>query len=276
MLVAERHFVALPPSGVVSMSENPEHVLAPMVRQLGVREELSKADCDAIFALPFSLRTVRAGHYLVWDGDKPQHTCLLISGFAIRHKMAGNGGRQIVSIHMRGDIVDLQNSLLGTADHNVQMLTTGEVAMIPVEAMRELAFSHPSVGMAMWYETLVEGSIFREWVLNVGRRDAPTRIAHLLCELALRMEGAGLGEHINYELPITQEQLADAVALTSVHVNRTLMKLQQDGLITRHRRMITVVDWKKMMRKADFEPRYLHIREQAGPVPAAPTTVMAL
>jgi CRP-like cAMP-binding protein len=276
MLVAERHFVALPPSGVVSMSENPEHVLAPMVRQLGVREELSKADCDAIFALPFSLRTVRAGHYLVWDGDKPQHTCLLISGFAIRHKMAGNGGRQIVSIHMRGDIVDLQNSLLGTADHNVQMLTTGEVAMIPVEAMRELAFSHPSVGMAMWYETLVEGSIFREWVLNVGRRDARTRIAHLLCELALRMEGAGLGEHINYELPITQEQLADAVALTSVHVNRTLMKLQQDGLITRHRRMITVVDWKKMMREADFEPRYLHIREQAGPVPAAPTTVMAL
>jgi CRP-like cAMP-binding protein len=257
------------------MSENPEHVLAPMVRQLCVREELSKPDRDAILALPFTVRKVQAGQFLVWDGDKPQYTCLLISGFAIRHKLAGNGSRQIVSIHMRGDIVDLQNSLLGTADHNVQMLTAGQIAMIPVEAMRELAFNHPSVGMAMWYETLVEGSIFREWVLNVGRRDARTRIAHLMCELALRMEGAGLGEHINYELPITQEQLADAVALTSVHVNRTLMKLQQDGLITRNRRMITVVDWKTMMSEADFEPRYLHIREQAGPVPAATATITA-
>ncbi len=258
------------------MPENSEHVLAPMVRQLGLREALTADDRDAIYALPFTLRKVEASQYLVWDGDKPQHTCLLVSGFAIRHKLAGNGARQIVSIHLRGDIVDLQNSLLGTADHNVQMLTNGQVALMPVEAMRKLAFDHPSVGMAMWYETLVEGSIFREWVLNIGRRGARTRIAHLLCELALRMEGAGLGEHIHYELPITQEQLADAVSLTSVHVNRTLMKLQEDGLITRNRRMIIVVDWKKMMAEADFEPRYLHIKEQASPVPAGSPTVTTL
>jgi CRP-like cAMP-binding protein len=257
------------------MSENLQHVLAPMVRKLSMREELSAADLKAIFDLPHTLRKMQAGQYLVWDGDKPQNTCLLISGFAYRHKLAGNGGRQIVSIHMRGDIVDLQNSLLGTADHNVQMLTNGEIAVIPVEAMRELAFHHPSVGMAMWYETLVEGSIFREWVLNVGRRDARTRIGHLLCELALRMENAGLGEHINYELPISQEQLADAVALTSVHVNRTLMRLERDGLITRRRRMITVVDWKKMVTVADFEPRYLHIGESAGRVPREPAKVKA-
>src|SRR3954466_6990332 len=169
---------------------------------------------------------------------------------------------------MKGELVDLQNSLLGTADHNVQMLTPGEVALIPVEAIRDLAFRHPDVGMAMWYETLVEGSIFREWVLNIGRRDARTRIAHMLCEFALLLERAELGEHNIYELPITQEQLADAVALTSVHVNRTLMKLEQDGLITRNRRMITVGDWKTMMKEADFEPRYLHIGEHAGPARA--------
>jgi len=255
------------------MSDNTQHVLAPIVRQLSLREELSADDRNAILALPFGLRKVQAGQFLVWDGDRPQHTCLLVSGFAYRHKLAGNGGRQIVSIHMRGDIVDLQNSLLGTADHNVQMLTAGEVAMIPVEAMRELAFSHPNVGMAMWYETLVEGSIFREWVLNIGRRDARTRIAHLLCELALRMESAGLGEHVNYELPITQEQLADAVALTSVHVNRTLMKLEQAGLITRNRRTITVVNWEKLMAEADFEPRYLHLKEGAGADASEPATV---
>jgi CRP-like cAMP-binding protein len=250
------------------MSENPDHVLAPMVRKLSLWSELSPNDCDEILALPHQRRHLEAGQYLVWDGDKPQNCCILLSGFAYRHKHAGNGGRQIVSIHMKGDIVDLQNSLLGTADHNVQMLTAGEVALVPVEAIRRIAFQNPAVGMAMWYETLVEGSIFREWVLNVGRRDARTRIGHLLCEFALRLQVADLGDRTNYELPITQEQLADAVALTPVHVNRTLMKLEQDGLITRTKRQITIVDWTKLVKVADFEPRYLHLdRQDNMPMP---------
>jgi CRP-like cAMP-binding protein len=250
------------------MHEDSEHVLAPMVRKLSLREELSEADCNAILALPFTRRRLEAGQYLVWDGDKPQNTCLLLSGFSYRHKHAGSGGRQILSFHMKGDLVDLQNSLLGTADHNVQMLTAGEVAMIPVDAIRELAFSHPDVGMAMWYESLVESSIFREWVLNIGRRDARTRIAHLLCEFALLLERAELGGTSTYELPITQEQLADAVALTSVHVNRTLMKLEQDGLITRTKRVISIVDWKALVKVADFEARYLHLERPTVLVPA--------
>jgi CRP-like cAMP-binding protein len=244
------------------MPENSDHPLAPMVRKLSLWTEISPKDRSEILALPHQCRHLDAGQYLVWDGDKPQHTCLLLSGFAYRHKHAGNGGRQIMSIHMKGDLVDLQNSLLGIAYHNVQMLASGEVALIPVEAVRRLAFQNPSVGMAMWYETLVEGSIFREWVLNIGRRDARTRIGHLLCEFALRLEVAELGEQANYELPITQEQLADAVALTPVHVNRTLMKLEQDGLITRTKRMITIVDWTKLVKVADFEPRYLHLDQQ--------------
>ena len=244
------------------MSENSAHALAPMVRKLGLWAPLSADDTQQILALPHQVRHLDAGQYLVWDGDKPQHCCLLMSGFAYRHKHSGNGGRQIVSIHMRGDVVDLQNSLLGTADHNVQMLTAGEVALIPVDAIRDLAFTNPTIGMAMWYETLVEGSIFREWVLNIGRRDARSRIGHLLCEFALRLEVANLGRQTNYELPITQEQLADAVALTPVHVNRTLMKLEQEGLITRTKRMITIVDWKELVKVADFQPRYLHLEEQ--------------
>lgn len=260
--------LALPPWGVQSMPGNQDHVLAPMVRKLSHWDGLSQAEVEAIHALPHTRRRLDSGQYLVWDGDKPRHSGLLLSGFAYRHKEAGNGGRQILSIHMKGDLIDLQNSLLGTADHNVQMLTNGEVALIPVDAVRELAFSHPNVGMAMWYETLVEGSIFREWVLNIGRRDARTRIAHLLCEFAIRLERAELGRHTTYELPITQEQLADAVALTSVHVNRTLMKLEQDGLIGRTKRIISIVDWKELVKVADFEPRYLHLeRANHPPVP---------
>ena len=244
------------------MPESSDHALAPMVRKLNLWCELGPRDRDDILSLPYQLRQLDAGQYLVWDGDKPQHCCLLRSGFAYRHKHAGNGGRQILSIHMKGDLVDLQNSLLGTADHNVQMLTLGEVALIPIEAIRQLAFDNPLVGMAMWYETLVEGSIFREWVLNIGRRDARTRIGHLLCEFALRLEVAELGRQTRYELPITQEQLADAVALTPVHVNRTLMKLEQEGLITRTKRLISIVDWTELVKVADFEPRYLHLDRQ--------------
>jgi CRP-like cAMP-binding protein len=244
------------------MSKNSDHVLAPMVQKLSLWTDLGPGDCEQIYQLPHQVRHIDAGQYLVWDGDKPQNACLLLSGFAYRHKSAGNGGRQILSIHMKGDLVDLQNSLLGTADHNVQMLTTGDVALLPIQPLRELAFRHPMIGMAMWYETLVEGSIFREWTLNIGRRDARTRIAHLLCEFALRMEVAELGGTASYVLPITQEQLADAVSLTPVHVNRTLKKLEEDGLISRTKRMITMLDWKALVSVADFEPRYLHLDRQ--------------
>src|SRR5215217_1133372 len=134
------------------MAQDQEHALAPMVRKLVHWRELSDDDKKAVLALPFTKRDLTAGQHIVWDGDKPQYTTLLMSGFAYRHKVAGNGGRQIMAIHMKGDIVDLQNSLLGLADHNVQMLTSGEVAMIAVEHMREIAFSHPIIGMAMWYE----------------------------------------------------------------------------------------------------------------------------
>lgn len=242
------------------MPENSTHPLAPMVRKLDQWNPLLPEDRAAILDLPFTRRQLKANDHIVWQGDRPQHTCLLLSGFAFRNKVAGNGGRQIMSIHMKGDLVDLQNSMLGIADHNVQMLSAGEVALIPYEAVRDLAFRLPAVGMAMWYETLVEGSIFREWILNVGRRNALARIGHLLCEFAIRLETAELGNQTEYELPITQEQLADAVSLTPVHVNRMLMTLEEDGLISRTKRQITISDWHKLAKVADFEPQYLHIR----------------
>jgi len=243
--------------------------LHPMLRKLQGWQALDAADCEAILGLPHLMRPLKAGQYVVWDGDRPQFSGLLVSGFAYRHKIAGSGARQIMSVHMRGDVVDLHNSMLGVADHNVQMITAGEVAMIPVEAIRELIAARPAVGAALWFETLVDGSIFREWIVNVGRRDSRTRIAHLLCEIALRLEVAGLGERSAYEMPMTQEQLADAVALTPVHVNRMLMALGADGLIRRSQRHITVADWDALAKVGDFDARYLHLdRRRAQPVPA--------
>src|SRR6185312_8674075 len=113
----------------------------------------------------------------------------------------------ILAIHIKGEMVDLQNSLLTIADHSVEMITSGRIAMIPREEIVRIAFDRPAIGRAMWIDTLVEASIFREWLANVGRRDARTRIAHLLCEFSLRLKIAGLGEETGYELPMTQEQL---------------------------------------------------------------------
>jgi CRP-like cAMP-binding protein len=133
------------------------------------------------------------------------------------------------------------------------------VADIPREAIQELVMTRPAVGAAVIYSTLVEASILREWVVNVGRRDARARVAHVLCEFAVRLEWRGLASHGGFELPMTQEQLADATALTSVHVNRVLKGLESDGLIRRQRRNVQFDDWRALQDVGDFSRRYLHI-----------------
>ena len=233
--------------------------ISPMVDKLRLWLPLTPSDEAAILSLPHVIRSLRASEFIVREDDRPTHSCLLLSGYAIRHKVAGNGGRQIFSIHMKGDVVDLHNSILRRADHNVQALTAVEVAMIPVAAIREIITAYPQVGEAMWYETLVDAAIFREWTLNVGRRDARARTAHLLCEFAVRLEVAGLGEKNQYELPMTQEQLADALALTNVHINRTLKGLANEGYIERSKRSVRILDFHQLARVADFDTRYLHL-----------------
>lgn len=244
------------------MSQSPT-ALAPMVTKLQQWRALDADDQEALLALPHRLITLRPHEHIVREGDRPHSCCLMLSGFSIRHKVAGNGGRQIFSIHMKGDLADLQNSLLGTADHNLQALTEVHAALIPVKAIQDIAFDRPAIGRAMWYETLVDASIFREWTLNVGRRDARTRTSHLLCEFALRLEAAGLGERCNYELPMTQEQLSDALGITPVHTNRTLMALGEAGLISRTQRAVRIDNWPNLMKVGDFDPAYLHLRRYA-------------
>ncbi len=240
------------------MSIDPSATLLPMFEKLQMWMPLDVGDKAAVLALPHKVQKLGPAQYIVRDGERPIHSCLLLSGFAYRHKITGDGGRQIMSIHMKGDVVDLQNSLLRRSDHNVQALTSIEVALIPVEAVQDLAFTRPAVGKAMWYETLVDASIFREWTLNVGRRIAIKRTAHLLCEFALRLEAAGLGEQCDYQLPMTQDQLADALGLTSVHVNRTLKALEKDGLIERSKRSVKIENWERLAAVGDFDSNYLH------------------
>ena len=237
------------------------------MRKLESHHGLTVEDRRAVLALPYKLRNLDAQSYTLREGDKPDRCAVLLSGFAFRHKLTGEGARQIMAIHIPGDALDFQNMFLRESDHNVQMLTRGLVAEIPRQPLEELVLSNPNVGRAVLVFALVEASIFREWVLNIGRRDARRRIAHLLCEFAYRLAAQGLSRDGLYELPMTQEQLADATGLTSVHVNRVLQGLQREGLIERDRRMVRFLSWERMRDVADFNARYLHTREFHGEVP---------
>ncbi len=244
------------------MLDQPRSPLRSLVRKLAYWADFDAADERALLDLPHHMATIGRNRYIVRERDKTRHSCLLVAGFAIRHKIVASGSRQIVAVHMKGDMVDLQNSFLGVADHSVQVLTDCEVAFIPRDAIKRLAFERPKVGVAMWFDTLVDASIFREWIANIGRRDAQTRIAHLLCEFSLRLKVAGLGEATDYELPMTQEHIADCLGLTPVHVNRMLKALEADKLITRRSsRAVTIGDWNKLADAGDFDSTYLHLRE---------------
>jgi CRP-like cAMP-binding protein len=155
-----------------------------LYRQLSLHQQLDSDDRKLILDLPYKLRTLEAQSYMVREGDRPERCAVLISGYAFRHKLTGEGARQIMSINIPRDALDFQNLFLAESDHNVQALTRVQIAEVSQPHMEALALGHSRVARAILISNLVEASIFREWTLNIGRRDSRSRIAHLLCEFA--------------------------------------------------------------------------------------------
>jgi CRP-like cAMP-binding protein len=235
-----------------------EPALSTFLHKLHRVSSLSDDDVQAVLDLPHRITRVSARDYLVREGSVPLECCVLIQGYASRSKLALDGGRQIVSFHIAGDILDLQHLFLERADHYVQATTDATVAWIPMDRLRLLSETRPAVGTAFWRDALIDASVFREWVLNVGRRNAKMRIAHMLCELIVRCAAAGLGSPDRMQLPFTQEEIGDATGLTSVHVNRMLRELSDEGLIRRDGRMLEILDWEAFKEAAAFDGAYLH------------------
>jgi CRP-like cAMP-binding protein len=235
-----------------------------LVRKLNNHVALDDEDKAALIALPHVVRELSPASYIVREGETPSGCAVLLDGFAFRQKLAADGGRQILSVQIPGDALDMEHLFLDCADHNVQALTRVRIAVIPRAALRTIAMERPTIAHAFAVNNQVEAAITREWLLNVGRRDARTRLAHLLCEVATRLQGQDLVDDYGYELPMTQEQLADATALTNVHVNRTLKSLEDEGLIKRDRRAIRFPNWQALKAAAGFDPLYLHIGQQSA------------
>ncbi|UDL94364.1 MULTISPECIES: Crp/Fnr family transcriptional regulator [Lichenihabitans] len=239
---------------------SPEHTR--LIVKLDSNSELTGAEKRAIGALRLTIRTYGADQDVVRDGDRVDRCCLLLDGFMHRYKTVQNGARQIMSFHIPGDMPDLQSLYLGRMDHAVGTLVPSRVAFVSHAAVQELAREFPGIGAALWRDTLIDSAVFREWIVNVGRRSAIQRISHLLCELYLRFKVVGLAGNASFSLPLTQAEIGDATGLSTVHVNRTLQELRADGLIASQGKIVQILNWTGLQHISGFDQTYLHFRSR--------------
>ena len=234
-----------------------------LTRKLRANTALDDEDLAAIECLPFTAAELPAGAVIANDGDRPSRCCLLVEGYLYRAKMTEDGKRQILSLHVPGDIPDLQSLHLHVMDHALLALCPSTVGFVPHSALHEITRARPAVAAALWRETLVDAAMFRDWIVNVSRRPAPRRMAHLLSELARRLDAVGRSKDDAYYLPLTQTDLADALGLTSIHVNRVLQVLRKDGVLELKGHVLRFGDAGRLEAIGDFDPSYLHQNPQS-------------
>jgi CRP-like cAMP-binding protein len=234
-----------------------------LTRKLEAFAPLPDVDKHILDIVIGEARTVRPRTDLIREGDAPNDVNLILEGFACRYKMLPDGTRQIVAYFVPGDFCDLYVFILKAMDHTIATLSPCKVVKIPRARILEL-MERPAIARAFWWAALVDEATLREWLINIGARPAEQRIAHLLCELLLRLETVGLTNGNTYELPISQAALADTVSLTSVHVNRVLQRLRGDGLITFKGKHLVILDIGRLKALSDFNPNYLHLADHNG------------
>ncbi len=232
--------------------------LSLMIRRLEAIVPLPEADLDALSDLPHRLDTWASGSILVAEGELRGQCTVLLSGFAFRQKWTLEGKRQIVSMYVPGDPLDFDRLFLTVRDENIRAATRCNTAVIPRDDLIALSRHRPAIFNAVIASTLVDAAITRERLVDIGRRNGRARVAHLLCEFAVRFKVRGLPLDQGYDLPLNQDEIADALGLTPVHVNRMLKSLEKDGLIKRTGRRFNFPRWHDLCEVADFSSRYLY------------------
>ena len=224
------------------------------------RSVLSQAEQDAVLGLPFDEALYRPNEDIVRLGELVDHACLIFSGLAGRFGQTSNGERQIIALHIPGDMADLHSVVGPRVVTPLQALTSTTILRVPHENIRRIASDYPAIAHALWRDCMVDMGILSHWLLSIGRRTAKQRLAHLLCEMALRFEQIdALLPDRSFVLPATQNHLADALGLTPVHVNRMFRALKQRGLVEVEGRTIRVLDGKALAALAEFDPGYLQL-----------------
>lgn len=237
------------------MAETP---LSFYIAKLQRRATLPRDALAALESLDIQVEKVGAYRDIVREGERPARCCIVASGFASRFRVLRNGARQIFSFHLRGDMIDLPSALVPVSDHSIRAHVPTTLLTIAHDDLLRLAADHPAIGRAFWFDTLLDAAIFREWTANVGRRNARERTAHLLLEIATKSKAAGLITADMFELPVSQTDLADALGMTPVHLNRTLQWMRGERLIRSHSKSVMIENWPAMASLAGFDPAYLN------------------
>lgn len=232
-----------------------------LIRKLESVGTLSAAQRAAIEAFPVQTASLRKGQDAVVEGELVTRCVLLLDGFLHRYKALEDGRRQIFAFHTPGDVPDLHSLHLSTIDHSIAATGDCVVGFIPHSALRDAFATVPGLVDVFWRATLIEGAIFRTWMLSMGRRDAATQMAHLFCELYARLRAVGRAEGSEFHVPLIQEELADAMGISTVHANRVLQQLRRRGLITFDTKLVRIPDWNALRAFAGFDPQYLHLRQ---------------
>jgi CRP-like cAMP-binding protein len=232
--------------------------------KLGCRSVLDEEEKRAILDLPGRPVQVQTNRDYVRLGERVDHSCLVVDGLVGRFGQNREGGRQITALHIEGDMIDLHSVVAPDATSALQALTVTTLLQVPHTALRSVAKRYPAVAEAFWRECVVDAAVLAEWVVNVGRRDARTRTAHLLCEMATRHDEAKAASGFSFPFPATQTHLADMLALTAVHVNRTLKALKAEEVVALGNRQVTVLDWERLAELGEFDPAYLRIGKSAN------------
>lgn len=231
----------------------------PLVAKLEQFTRLSLADREALRQITARRREVAIGEDIAREGDDLGSVQIILSGWACRYKLLSDGRRQIVGIFLPGDLCGTHVRALLEMDHSIGALTSVTLAEVDADRLADIAARHPRIGKALWWDILASASIQREWTVNLGQRDAPERLGHLFCELHERLRSLGLTQGENCDMPLRQADLAEAMGLTNVHINRSLQALRGQGLIVLKRRRLTILDLDGLRRMSLFDPAYLHL-----------------
>ena len=239
------------------VSLRPEHDV--LIRKLRSISPLSDDETHCLMTLPLRTRDVGPDQPVVQEGDRPSECCLVVEGFTCRYKLTAAGKRQIFSFHLPGDIPDLQSLHLRVLDTSLGTITPCKVGFIRHEVLHDLCGRYPRIAGALWRQTLIDAAVFREWMASIGQREAYHRIAHLLCEMMVRMRAVGLTQDHTCDVPITQAEFGDALGISTVHINRVLQALRQEKLIVLRGGSLTVLNWEGLKNAGQFDATYLHL-----------------
>ena len=241
-----------------------ESSASPFLQKLDAFHDLSSEDRNALSRLVTTTRDYPAHTDILREGEPVDGVLIVLRGFACRNQFRQNGARQITAYLVPGDHCHLEAGLINRMDHTVSTLSPCRVARVTSEALQVVARQHLAIRQALRMSILVNEATLREWIVNIGCRTAVERIAHLFCELLVRLQVVGYASEDSYEFPITQLDLANTVGLSNVHVNRSLQELRRQGVIELKGRTLKILDRQRLKSIAEFDSKYLHLGTRAS------------